>query len=46
MIKTNARAIDDMPLGHLCTTTMISSVRLDDSKACMVVDGAAVKEVF
>jgi len=40
------RAIDDTPCGHWCTTTMISSVRLDGSTACMVVDGATNKEVF
>jgi len=40
------RAIDDTPCGHWCTTTMISSVQLDGSTACMVVDGATNKEVF
>jgi len=40
------RAVDDIPSGHWCTTTMISSVRLDGSTACMVVDGATNKEVF
>ena len=40
------RAIDDTPCGHWCTTTMISSVRVDGSTACMVVDGATNKEVF
>ena len=40
------RAIDDTPCGHWCTTTMISSVRLDGSTACMVVDGATNKDVF
>jgi hypothetical protein len=40
------RAIDDTPCGHWCTTTMISSVRLDGSTACMVVDGATNKGVF
>ena len=44
--KAGARAIDDAPEGHWCTTTMISSVRLDGSTACMVVDGATNKEVF
>ncbi len=44
--KTGSRAVDDTPSGHWCTTTMISSVRLDGSTACMVVDGAANKEVF
>jgi transposase len=40
------RAIDDTACGHWCTTTMISSVRLDGETACMVVDGATNKEVF
>jgi len=40
------RAIDNTPCGHWCTTTMISSVRLDGSTACMVVDGATNKDVF
>ena len=44
--KAGARATDDTPSGHWCTTTMISSVRLDGSTACMVVDGATNKEVF
>ena len=40
------RAIDDTPCGHWCTTTMISSVRLDGSTACMVVDAATSKDIF
>ncbi len=40
------RAIDDTPCGHWCTTTMISSVRLDGSTACMIVDGATTKGIF
>jgi transposase len=40
------RAIDATPSGHWCTTTMISSVRLDGSTACMVVDGATTKDIF
>jgi transposase len=40
------RATDDTPSGHWCTTTMISSVRLDGSTACMVVDGATTKDIF
>ena len=40
------RAVDDTPSGHRCTTTMISSVRLDGSTACMVVDGATTKDIF
>jgi transposase len=40
------RAVEDTPSGHWCTTTMISSVRLDGSTACMVVDGATTKDIF
>ena len=40
------RAIDNTPCGHWCTTTMISSVRLDGSTACMVVDAATSKDIF
>lgn len=40
------RAVDDTPCGHWCTTTMISSVRLNGSTACMVVDGATTKAIF
>jgi transposase len=40
------RAIDNTTSGHWCTTTMISSVRLDGSTACMVVDGATNKDIF
>jgi len=34
------------PAGHWNTTTMISSVRLDGTTACMTVKGAADTEVF
>jgi transposase len=44
--KEGQRAVDDAPSGHWCTITMISSVRLDGSTACMVVDGATTKDVF
>ena len=44
--QAGQRAVDNAPAGHWCTTTMISSVRLDGSTACMVVDGATNKEVF
>jgi transposase len=40
------RAVDDTPSGHWYTTTMISSVRLDGSTACMVVDGATTRDIF
>ena len=42
--KEGRRAADAAPSGHWCTTTMISSVRLNGSTACMVVDGATTKE--
>jgi transposase len=44
--KQGQRAVDDAPSGHWCTTTMISSMRLDGSTACMVVDGATNKDIF
>jgi len=44
--KSGQRALDDAPSGHWCTTTMISSVRLDGSTDCMVVDGATTKDIF
>lgn len=34
------------PHGHWHTTTMISSIRLDGSTACMAVEGATDTEVF
>ena len=40
------RVHDHAPGGHWCTTTMISSVRLDGTTACMTVDGATTAEVF
>jgi transposase len=44
--KQGQRAVDDAPCGHWCTTTMISSIRLDGSTACMVVDGATTQDIF
>ncbi|HUS39828.1 MAG TPA: IS630 family transposase [Pirellulales bacterium] len=44
--KEGRRCVDDTPHGHWCTTTMISSVRLDGSMACMAIDGATDKDVF
>jgi transposase len=44
--KGGARCIDDTPHGHWCATTMISSVRLDGTTACMAIDGATSAEVF
>lgn len=34
------------PHGHWQTTTMISSVRLDGTSACMTIEGATTTEVF
>ena len=41
-----ARVYDKTPCGHWCTTTMISSIRLDGTTACMTLDGATTTEVF
>lgn len=40
------RVFDSAPFGHWCTTTMLSSIRLDGTYACMVVDGPTDQEVF
>lgn len=44
--KGGERCVDDIPHGHWCTTTMISSVRLDGSTACMAIDGATDADMF
>ena len=44
--KDGQRCVDDAPHGHWSTTTMISSVRLDGTTACMAVDGATTSEIF
>ncbi len=44
--KEGQRCVDDAPGGHWCTTTMISSIRLDGSTACMAIEGATSAEVF
>jgi transposase len=44
--KGGRRLVDSTPHGHWYTTTMISSIRLDGSTACMALDGATDKEVF
>ena len=41
-----ARVHDKCPAGHWCTTTMLSSIRLDGSTACMTIEGATDTEVF
>lgn len=40
------RVHDSAPAGHWWTTTMISSVRLDGTTACMTIEGATTAEVF
>lgn len=40
------RLLAKAPHGHWRTTTMISSVRLDGSTACMTIDGATDTAVF
>lgn len=44
--KGGQRLVDSTPHGHWCTTTMISSIRLDGSTACMAIDDATSAEVF
>ncbi len=40
------RVYASTPHGHWYTTTMISSIRLDGSAACMAIDGSTDTEVF
>jgi transposase len=40
------RLVCHAPHGHWRTTTMISSVRLDGTSACMTIEGATDTEVF
>jgi|TARA_Y100000310_G_scaffold308238_1_gene351142 transposase len=44
--KGGQRCLDDAPHGHWCTTTMISSIRLDGTTACVAIDGATSSEIF
>lgn len=44
--KGGQRCVDETPHGHWEATTMISSIRIDGSTACMVVDGATTSDVF
>jgi len=44
--KGGQRLVDSTPHGHWCATTMISSIRLDGSTACMAIDEAVSVEVF
>ncbi|MCX6997151.1 MAG: transposase [Kiritimatiellaeota bacterium] len=41
-----ARVHDSAPGGHWGATTMISSIRLGGTTACMTIDGATDTEVF
>ncbi|HAU37932.1 MAG TPA: IS630 family transposase, partial [Phycisphaerales bacterium] len=40
------RVVDSVPAGHWCTTTMLSSLRLDGSTAAMVIESATDRDVF
>lgn len=40
------RAYDHAPHGHWCTTTMISSIRVNGETACMAIDSATSADVF
>ena len=40
------RLVGKRPHGHWRTTTMISSIRLDGSAACMTIEGATDTQVF
>ena len=44
--KGGQRLVDSAPHGHWCTTTMISSIRMDGSTACMAIDGATDADIF
>lgn len=44
--RRGERVYASSPHGHWQTTTMISSIRVDGSTACMTVDGATDTEVF
>lgn len=40
------RLLAHAPFGHWKTTTMISSIRMDGTTACMTIDGATTGDVF
>ena len=40
------RLVDTAPHGHWCSTTILSSIRLDGSTAAMVIEGATDTDVF
>lgn len=41
-----ARVHDHAPHGHWCTTTLVSSIRLDGTTACMALEGPINAEAF
>jgi transposase len=44
--KGGRRCFDETPHGHWNTTTMISSIRMDGTTACMTLDGATTSEAY
>jgi transposase len=40
------RLVDAAPHGHWCSTTILSSIRLDGSTAALVIEGATDTDVF
>ena len=44
--QRGTRVLDSAPAGHWGTTTMIGSVRLDGTTACMTIDDATDTDVF
>jgi transposase len=40
------RLVDTAPHGHWCSTTILSSIRLDGATAAMVIEGATDTDVF
>ncbi len=44
--KGGQRCVDETPSGHWSTMTMISSIRLDGTTACMAIEGATSGDVF
>ena len=45
-IEEKQRLVDAAPHGHWCSTTILSSIRLDGSTAAMVIEGATDTNVF
>jgi transposase len=44
--KDGQRCVGSVPHGHWNTTTMISSIRVDGTTACMTLDGGTTKEAY